>query len=250
MAMLHVMATLAASRGISVYAHGVDHGLRKEAASELALAEALATKLGVPFSQSSVTVAPGENLQAEARRQRYQALRARASELGGALIATAHHADDRAETVLLRILRGSGMFGLGVLSAKEGDRLRPLLRARRADIRAHLERHAIAFATDPSNQNTKYSRVKVRLEVLPLLESMSPNIVNHLCQLADEACSHRQGDKASSPGALGRRQRMAIEHAIASRALGFELPISGGLELRLERRREEKTQKHRPSSAT
>jgi tRNA(Ile)-lysidine synthase len=235
--MLHVMAKLAEPRGLVLFAHGVDHGLRAEATAELDLAEQLATTLGVPFSRSSVTLSPGGNTQAKARQLRYEALRKRASELGGALIATAHHANDRAETVLLRILRGTGLDGLGVLAPIEGDLLRPLLRATRSDVTVHLTRHGLPFATDPSNSKTKYARVKVRLEVLPLLESMSPNIVQQLCQLADEACVRRPEAQQDSLSTLGRNQRVALERAIALGQVGFELPLSSALCLVLEGRR-------------
>src|SRR5688572_20374575 len=116
-AMLSVLARLAPELGFRLAAHGVDHGLRSEAAAELDVAEALATKLGGPFSRTRLQLERGSNLQARAREARYAALRdvARSSE---ALIATAHHATDRAETVLLRLLRGAGPRGLAVLAPR------------------------------------------------------------------------------------------------------------------------------------
>ena len=104
-ALLDVLASLRAPLGLVVLAHGVDHGLRESAASELDLAEELARRLEVPFGRSTLRVTEGANLQARARAARYEALGAAAQ---GALIATGHHADDRAETVLLRLLRGAG----------------------------------------------------------------------------------------------------------------------------------------------
>lgn len=235
-ALLHVLARLAPKLDFRVFAHGVDHGLRAEAGSELDLVGDLAGKLGVEFSRVALSVPSGSNLQARAREARYAALDSRADQLGGALIATAHHADDRAETVLLRLLRGAGLAGLAVLLPREGRLLRPMVQARRRDVLAHLERHRLRFASDPSNENTRYLRVKVRKELLPLLVGASPGLVEHLCAIADQAVAAR-GDAADARMAdiFGRRQRAALMRAIQLRQAGFELPLEGKLVLRLER---------------
>jgi tRNA(Ile)-lysidine synthase len=193
MALLHVLALLRAKLGHSLVAHGVDHGLRPEAAREIDLAEAVAQTLGVPFGRTRLRVAPGGNLQARARSARYRALALAAREAGARVVATGHHADDRAETVLSRLLRGAGPAGLAVLPPREVDGptaplplVRPLLWARRSDILAHLTRHDVPFATDPSNRDPRYLRVRIRNELIPLLLTMSPHIVEHLCALADQ----------------------------------------------------------------
>lgn len=183
-AMLEVLARLAPELGFRLRAHGVDHGLRPEASGELDMAEALALRLGVPFARSLLKVPRGANLQARAREARYAALREAAAE-GGALIATAHHALDRAETVLLRLLRGSGPRGLAVLPVRAQDVIRPMLRAGKPDVLAHLSRHRIEFARDPSNTDAAFLRVRVRHELMPMLESLSPQIIRHLNALAD-----------------------------------------------------------------
>ncbi|HEY3237314.1 MAG TPA: tRNA lysidine(34) synthetase TilS, partial [Polyangiaceae bacterium] len=167
-------------------AHGVDHGLRPEASQELDLVEDLAAGLKVEFSRTRIQLEKGGNLQARARRARYQALRAAALRSGSALIATGHHADDRAETVLLRLLRGAGPRGLAVLAPRDKDMIRPLLGARQRDIAAHLRRHGLKFAIDPSNGDSRFLRVRVRQELLPALERLSPGIVRHLNALADQ----------------------------------------------------------------
>ncbi|HEX3771607.1 MAG TPA: tRNA lysidine(34) synthetase TilS, partial [Polyangiaceae bacterium] len=120
MALLHVLAGLRRERGFGLFAHGVDHGLRAEAAAELDLAEAFARTLDVPFSRTKVDVARGGNLQARARDARWGALERAAGAAGATRIATGHHADDRAETMLMRILRGTGVDGLAVLPARDG----------------------------------------------------------------------------------------------------------------------------------
>jgi tRNA(Ile)-lysidine synthase len=185
MALLHVMARLGARLGFFIVAHGVDHGLREEAAAELEMARGLALRLGVPMETTRVNVAPGGNLQARARTARLEALRAAAAQAGATRIATGHHADDRAETVVMRLLQGSGPRGLGCLPPRDGELIRPLLLARRQDILAHLLRHRLPFAEDPSNNNSRFLRARVRGEVMPLLERLSPSIVSHLNALAD-----------------------------------------------------------------
>ncbi len=187
MALLHVLAHIRAKLGFGLFAHGVDHGLRAEAAQELDRAEELATALDVPFGRTNLRVARGGNLQARARVARWDALGVAARAAGADRVATGHHAEDRAETVLMRLLRGTGPAGLAVLPPLAGDRIRPFYHARRSDIDAHLRRHRIPFSTDPSNVDPRFLRTRVRHELLPLLEAMSPRIVEHLCRIADEA---------------------------------------------------------------
>lgn len=223
-ALLDVMARLREPLGLSVVAHGVDHGLRPEAAAELDLAEALARSRDVPFARSVVDVAPGGNVQARARAARFEALRAAAAKAGHALIATAHHADDRAETVLLRLLRGAGPTGLAVLPARDGDLIRPFVRARKSAVLAHLARHGLPFAHDPSNDSTRFLRVRVRRELMPLLESLSPSVVPHLCALADQLAQTRA---AHADYALPRATREALA-ALAKTRRG-EVLLPGAL---------------------
>lgn len=229
-ALLHVLALLRPRIGHQLTALGVDHGLRPEASAELALAEKLAATLGVPFCITRVTVEPGGNLQARARAARLRALRDGAIAANARAIATGHTADDRAETFLLRLLRGSGPRGLAVLPPlapfpvpAEADAnlalIRPLLRARRSDVLLHLQRHNLTFAQDPSNVDPRFSRVRVRRELIPLLEEMSPQIVQHLSFLADAlatdpaASEARKGEGDGAIESLGREQRKAIERA-------------------------------------
>jgi tRNA(Ile)-lysidine synthase len=199
MALLHTLALLRPQAGHELFAHGVDHGLRETAAAELDVAQAFAESLDVPFSRSRVTLGCGGNLQARARAARHDALQGAAAAMSATFLATGHHADDRAETVLLRMLRGSGPRGIAVLPAMSrttnaeldparpfATLIRPLLRARRRDVSSHIARHNLPFATDPSNDDPRYARARVRNELLPLLETLNPAIVTHLCSLSDQ----------------------------------------------------------------
>jgi tRNA(Ile)-lysidine synthase len=235
LAMLDVLARLSTKLGFEVVAHGVDHGLRAEASSELDLAEAHAARLGVAFARTRVVLAAGGNLHARARTLRYQALEQARRVAGATVIATAHHADDRAETVLLRLLRGSGPRGLSVLPARDGDRMRPLVRARKIDILAHLERHRIHFAEDPSNRDPRYLRARVREEVLPLLVELSPGIVGHLNALADQLLAGAAHDpQPAQMPELGRAQRTLLRRALERKQRAARVLLKGGLEARVD----------------
>jgi len=186
MALLHVLALLRGKLAFGLFAHGVDHGLRPSSAMELDLAARFAASLDVPFGRTRVLVEPGGNLQARARTARWEALRAASSRVGAQRIATGHHADDRAETVLIRILRGTSARGLRVLPPHQGDRIRPFVYARRADVDAHVARHRVPHAIDPSNRDPRFLRTRVRYEAIPALERLSPRVVEHFCRLADD----------------------------------------------------------------
>ncbi|MCC6214724.1 MAG: tRNA lysidine(34) synthetase TilS [Polyangiaceae bacterium] len=243
MALLHVLAREAPRLGVELRAHGVDHGLRVGARAELDLAAALAARLGVRWAESRVQVAIGANLQARARDARWRALDAAALAAGCALVATGHHADDRAETLLLRVLRGAPLEALAVLPPRDGARIRPLWRARRADIVTHVARHRLEFAEDPSNDDARFLRVRVRREVLPLLEQLDPRIVEHLNALADTLGAHA----AAAPhdplerAPLKRSQRDLVARALARAAregptslARVAFPLSGEQEIGFE----------------
>lgn len=241
MALLHVLAILAKKQGFTLFAHGVDHGLRAEAAAELDQAQAQCEALGVGFTRTVLALEPGGNLQARARDARRAALLAAAKAVTADLIATAHHAEDRAETVLLRLLRGAGPRGLGVLAPRAGIWIRPQGRARKADIALHLTRHQLAFASDPSNLNRRFLRTRVRYELLPLLEQLSPQIVVHLCALADALVSTPKGeaqlpvfDEQGVALVLNRAQRLLVGRARAFGQRSARVSLAHGRELSLD----------------
>lgn len=234
-ALLHVLSRLSLSMHFNVVAHGVDHGLREEAKNELAIAARIARDLGVPFSTTRVDVSRGPNLMARARQARFEALRAALARVKGTVIATGHHADDRAETVLMRLLRGSGPAGLAVLPGRSADLIRPLIRARRTDVMAHLERHRVPFSLDPTNRDPRFLRTRVRYELVPMLEALSPAIVEHLCSLADAMVEAEPGPSPTIAGrALGRAQRMALGRALATGNARARVALAGGAVARVD----------------
>jgi tRNA(Ile)-lysidine synthase len=124
----------------------------------------------------------GRSIEDAAREARYRFLDEVASD--GALIATAHTADDAAETVLLNLLRGSGLAGARGMPARRGPIVRPLLDTRRATLRAQLDAAGIAYRLDPTNADPAYLRNRVRHELLPLLEELRPGAVDRIGQFS------------------------------------------------------------------
>ncbi len=161
MAMLHLAAAALPGR---VEAATVDHGLRASAAEEAELVSRACAGLGVPHKTLTVTVAREASVQAAARRARYEALAGWCRERGLGALATAHHADDQAETLLMRLGRGAGLAGLsGIRASRDlGDVLlvRPLLGWRRAELAAIVA--DVETVDDPSNADPRHDRSHAR----------------------------------------------------------------------------------------
>lgn len=166
---LALLLLAAEARPGMVEAATVDHGLRPESAREASTVARQCDVLGVPHRILSVEwdQPPTANVQAKAREARYRLLRFWAGERQLAAVATAHHADDQAETLLMRLARGAGLSGLvGIRSELvRGDGLRlvrPLLSWRKDELVALCEREGFAAADDPSNRNLHHDRVRIR----------------------------------------------------------------------------------------
>jgi tRNA(Ile)-lysidine synthase len=183
-----------------VVAATLDHGLRgDQGAADARYTEALAVTWGAACVRGAVDVRRlagewGIGIEAAARRARYDFLADAARQRGIAVILTAHHADDQAETVLMRLLRGTGIDGLTAMepmSAVPGHSdlrlLRPLLAIPKADLRAYCAEQGIEPREDATNADTDYLRNRVRLDLLPYLRAVSPQIDRHLAQLAEIA---------------------------------------------------------------
>ncbi len=139
----------------------------------------------------------------------------------------------------MRILRGAGATGLAVLPARDGRLIRPLIRARRADVLLHLERHAIAFARDPSNEDRHFLRSRVRHDILPLLAELDPNVAVHLCAIADDVAAFGADERGKGGAAyrLSRATRAAL--ARLERDGRGEVLLPGGIVASKKRIRKE-----------
>lgn len=237
MALLHVLSILAPRLGLSLHAHGVDHGLRPQSRAELDVAERLARALEVPFSRTRLTLTPGGNLQARARLARYAALDTVADRVGARWVATAHHANDRAETFLMHLMRGSRPQALAVLPPWSERRLRPFVRSPQHAVVRHVLRHGIEHVEDPSNQSRRFLRVRVRQELIPLMETLVPGVVEHLNHVADELCESaelRVTDEQGRPLRLGLGHRTQIRRALKLTQRQARIRLPGGVEVRID----------------
>ncbi|MDO8476307.1 MAG: tRNA lysidine(34) synthetase TilS [Candidatus Rokubacteria bacterium] len=187
-ALLDVLGALAPELRLTLQVVHVHHGLRPEADADAGFAGGLCARLGIPFHLERVSVTrepPWDGLEAEARRARYGAFREVARRVGAQRVATAHTADDQAETVLMRLLEGAGPRGLAGIAPVRGIFIRPFLGARRADIEAHLRARGLAWVEDASNSDPRFLRNRIRHEVLPFLaEAVEPGLVEHLARSA------------------------------------------------------------------
>lgn len=170
------LLVLACDAGLDVTAVHVDHGLRPGSASEADVVADAAERFGARFRAERVEVPPGGDLESRARAARRQALGP------GALFG--HTADDQAETVLLALLRGSGLDGLAAMRTE----FHPLLRLRRAETHALCAEVGLCPVQDPSNADPRFRRNRVRREILPLLDAVAErDVVPLLCRFADLA---------------------------------------------------------------
>ena len=145
-----------------VEAATVDHRLRPEARAEAELVARWCEANGVPHQILAPHLPITGNIQSSAREARYALLAQWQAERGIAWLMTAHQADDQIETMLLRLSRGAGVGGLASVRARRGTLLRPLLGERRADLRNWCISHHVPFVDDPTNDDTRFDRVRMR----------------------------------------------------------------------------------------
>jgi tRNA(Ile)-lysidine synthase len=198
----------------AVHALHVDHGLRPGGDDDAACAAEVCARLAVPFERTRVRVAPG-NVQAEARRARYAALRAEAARVGATRIATGHTRTDQAETVLLRLLRGAGARGLGAIPPRRGVLVRPLIDRSRAEVLAYLSARGLSFREDPTNASPRYARNRVRHELFPALLALAPAAERTLARAADLARDDERALAARARGRVGGAAALALEGLLA-----------------------------------
>jgi tRNA(Ile)-lysidine synthase len=189
-ALLHGLTRIAPTLGLRLHAAHLDHGLDRESTQRAEAATRAAARLGVACSveRRPIPLAPGgAGLEAEARRVRYRFLDEVRSGLGWRFVATAHHRDDQAETVLLRARYGSSALGLGGIERRRGTILRPLLDWDRDRLRAELLAAGIAWIEDPTNGDLARPRNRMRR----LLETDRRETAALLAAIADRARAAR-----------------------------------------------------------
>jgi len=165
----------------------IDHGLTPGSAEVAAAVARWAVGQGAAGIVRRVEVAPRASLEAAARTARYAALSEVAEQLGLSCVMLGHTARDHAETVLMRIVRGTGPAGLAGIPAQRGDFVRPLLALPREAIDAYVARHALPTWADPMNEDRQLTRVRFRRDVMPALRRENPQLDAALVRLATSA---------------------------------------------------------------
>jgi tRNA(Ile)-lysidine synthase len=230
--LLHLLRFSTQGLPLTLAAAHLDHAMREGSDADARWAAGLCRAWDVPFHEERCREPPrGE---AEARRTRYAFLRRLRASTGSDLVATAHHADDQAETVLFRILRGTGLPGLaGITGRTDAGLLRPLLPFWRREVAEYAARWGLRWREDPGNRLPLYARNRIRLDLLPRIErTLAPQARRSLVRLADLAREAEQGwdavvDRAAealarpADGAvlLARHELREYDSAVASRVL-------------------------------
>lgn len=201
MALLYLLMDISKEFSIKIKAAHLNHGFRKEAMEEAEFVEKAAASLGLPAIIKSVdvpSIKERDNLSAQeaARKARYAFFEEAANEAGANKVALAHTSDDQAETVLMRLIRGSGPLGLSGIppvrdmsGGQEAIIIRPLIDCSRKDVEGYLSEKGISYVIDSSNLKMDYMRNRVRMELIPFLEGYNPNIKETLARNAE--VSHR-----------------------------------------------------------
>ena len=193
MAMLDIFSSISSTPNgelnIKLAVCHLNHNLRgAESARDQGFVEKAALDLGLKFYTKTLNegeLKDGGSLQERAREARYAFFVEAATELGATRIALAHNKDDQAETVLMRIIKGSGLKGLSGMPAVREPYIRPLIEVSRAEIEEYVKEHNVGFVEDSSNESTKYLRNQLRLDLIPLLEGdYNPMIKDALSSLS------------------------------------------------------------------
>lgn len=215
LALLDMLWRLREKLQVRVVAAHFEHGIRGEASLEdAAFVRDFCHQQGIEHYQGSGNVPAeaaqhGESLETAARRMRYAylyGLRERlAQSAGHVYIATAHHGDDQAETVLMHLLRGTGIRGLGGIRHQQGCLIRPLLFAWKSQLAEYCRTKGLAPRHDSTNDEADCLRNKIRLELMPLLKrAYNPNLAEGLCHLADLAAQDEDFLQSEVQGAWDR----------------------------------------------
>lgn len=225
-AMLFALYLLRDELGITLEAAHFNHHLRgAESDRDEAFVTDFCGRYDIPLHLGSGRIVPGKKgLEAAARDARYAFLR----RLPGK-VATAHTADDNAETVLMRLIRGTGLKGLGAIAPVSGNVIRPMLTVTRDDVEAFLEEYALPHVEDSSNGTDDFLRNRIRHGILPLMRTENPRIGENLSAMAlllrqDEACLQAMIPEEQMPDVSRLK---AMEPALRRRALERFLKAQG-----------------------
>ncbi len=175
MALLDLLVQSHDVHGLDLIVAHLDHGIHPESASVAKQVQALAESYQLPVHIGQLALGPDAG-ETEARAERYAWLETLRSSVGAGVIFTAHHADDQVETVLMRVLGGSGPAGLAGMATIRGEVVRPLLPFSRADLLRYLKETGLQSWDDPANADPRHLRSWLRDQVLPMLRRRLPDV--------------------------------------------------------------------------
>jgi tRNA(Ile)-lysidine synthase len=190
LALLDLLATSPAAAGLSLLVAHVDHGIHPESPAVADAVRAAGERYGLPVHVIRLGLGAGAS-ETRARVARYVALRRLARAHSAVAIFTAHHQDDQVETVLMRLLKGSGPAGLAGIAARRGRLLRPLLPFRREELAEYLQQAGITSWDDPANRDPRHERSWIRNELLPILRGRLPDVDKRLLAVGAQAAANR-----------------------------------------------------------
>ena len=191
--LIHILDRLREEFGLRLRIVHVHHGIRgAEADRDAAFVEELAGKLGIPCRIIRADIPglareQGMSLEEAGRMERYRLLREEKEAEGAAWIALAHHMDDRVETVVFNMLRGSGLRGMRGILPLQGDLIRPLIYTERHEIEEWLKQKNISWCEDSTNQDINYTRNRIRHMIIPEMLRVNDGAREHIIRLAEDA---------------------------------------------------------------
>lgn len=225
MVLLHILKNLSTEMGFILHAAHMEHGMREDASlQDMTFVKNRCIAQGISLHMRQVDVKKeaeltGETLEACARRLRYAFFGDVLQDIGSDMLLVAHHMDDQAETILLHMIRGSGLNGLCGMKEVEQTAfpfnvLRPLLSFSKKEIIAYAHANDIDYCIDETNDDTRFSRNRIRHEWMPKLTKMNPNITETLYRLSkvlqtDEAYMKEQAENATTT--LIKQTKQGIE---------------------------------------
>lgn len=223
-ALLYCMYLLKDKLGITLEAAHFNHGLRGDASdADEAFCRKLCGFYDIPIHVGQGSVLPGKKgLEAAARDARYAFFETLTGK-----IATAHTADDNAETILMRLVRGTGLKGLGGITPVRGNIIRPMLNVTRREVLAFLQENHLCHVEDASNETDAFLRNRLRHHVMPLLEQENPRLAENLSAMAQRLRQDEEALEAMTVAAPEVQRLRELPPAIRNRSIAVFLEHHG-----------------------
>jgi tRNA(Ile)-lysidine synthase len=237
LALLDLLAASPAAAGLRLEVAHVDHGIHRGSEEVAERVRTVVARYGLRYHLRTLDLGPQAS-ETTARLRRYEALAQLAAEAGTRLLLTAHHQDDQVETVLMRVLKGSGPAGLAGIASRRGTLVRPLLPFSRAELADHAVAAGLESWDDPANRDPRHLRSWLRTSVLPLLRERIPDVDHRLLALARQAGRDRAAWDALISGlpALDFRSENAGVSVAAAPLRGYDSVVLRALLAALGRR--------------